>query len=63
MKKLMGIIVLLGISILFMSGCGSSSDGKAEEKVLNVIGWSEYVPEDVIQQFTSEKGIKVNYTA
>jgi len=63
MKKLMGIIVLLGINILFMTGCGNSSDGKAEEKVLNVIGWSEYVPEDVIQQFTSEKGIKVNYTA
>lgn len=34
----------------------------AEEKVLNVFNWSEYVPQDVIDQFTKETGIKVVYT-
>lgn len=63
MKKWLSCIVLLGVSALLLAGCGNSADSKAEENVLNVIGWSEYVPEDVLQQFTSEKGIKVNYTA
>lgn len=34
----------------------------AEDKVLNVFNWFEYVPQDVIDQFTKETGIKVIYT-
>lgn len=34
----------------------------AEKKVLNVYNWSEYVPQDVLDQFTKETGIKVVYT-
>lgn len=33
----------------------------AEEKVLNVFNWSDYVAEDTIERFTKETGIKVNY--
>ncbi len=33
-----------------------------EEKVVNVFNWSEYVPQDVLDQFTKETGIKVVYT-
>ncbi|WP_028466654.1 polyamine ABC transporter substrate-binding protein [Nisaea denitrificans] len=33
----------------------------AEEKVLNVYNWSDYIAEDTIQKFEAETGIKVNY--
>lgn len=37
---------------------GSSSFAAAE---LNLFGWSEYVPQDVLDGFTQETGIKVNF--
>ncbi len=35
----------------------------AEDKELNLFGWSEYVPQEVIDGFTAETGIKVNFEA
>lgn len=32
------------------------------DQVLNVYNWSDYMPDDVIQQFEKETGITVNYT-
>ncbi len=34
----------------------------AEEKVLYVYNWSEYMPEGVLEKFTKETGIKVKYS-
>lgn len=34
----------------------------AEEKVLHVYNWSEYIPQSVLDRFTKETGIKVVYT-
>jgi putrescine transport system substrate-binding protein len=33
----------------------------AEEKVVNVYNWSDYIDPAVLEQFTAETGIKVNY--
>ena len=33
----------------------------ADDKTLNLFAWSEYVPQEVIDGFTKETGIKVNY--
>ncbi len=33
----------------------------AEEKLLNVYNWSDYIAPDTIEKFTAETGIKVNY--
>ena len=33
----------------------------AEEKVLNVYNWSDYIGEETLIKFTEETGIKVNY--
>jgi putrescine transport system substrate-binding protein len=33
----------------------------AEEKVVNVYNWSDYIDPKVLEQFTAETGIKVNY--
>lgn len=62
-KSMMISLSLLLTAVLFLSGCGSSSSGDAQdEKVLNVFNWSEYLPESIIKQFEEETGIKVNYT-
>lgn len=49
-------IVLLGC-LLVASGCNRSAD----DKTLNLFGWSEYVPQEVIDGFTRETGIHVAY--
>lgn len=33
----------------------------AEEKVLNVYNWPDYIPEGMLEEFEKETGIKVNY--
>ena len=50
------LIITLFI-VLLLVGC----DSKPKE-VLNVYNWSEYMPDDVIEQFEKETGIKVYYS-
>jgi len=38
-----------------------SGRAAAEEHVLNVYNWSDYIAEDTVKKFTAETGIKVNY--
>ena len=55
--------------VLVLAGCGGGGDqaaqspaaAGAEEKVLNVYNWSDYIAEDTIANFTAKTGIKVNY--
>ncbi|HEX2861253.1 MAG TPA: extracellular solute-binding protein, partial [Lacunisphaera sp.] len=46
--------VILSFALL----AGVAGLGAAE---LNLFGWSEYVPQDVLDGFTKETGIKVNF--
>jgi spermidine/putrescine transport system substrate-binding protein len=52
-----------------LGGCaqpaGPTDGGAAgeEEKVLNLFAWSEYVPQALLDGFTEETGIQVNYDA
>lgn len=39
-----------------------ASCSKTEKKEVNLFGWSEYVPQAVLDKFQAETGIKVNYT-
>lgn len=34
----------------------------AEENIVNIYNWSNYISSDVLKEFTQETGIKVNYT-
>jgi putrescine transport system substrate-binding protein len=40
---------------------GKPATDNGEEKVLNVYNWSDYVDPTVLEEFTRETGIKVNY--
>ena len=37
------------------------SAAAAEEKVLNIYNWSDYIAPDTVANFAKETGIKVNY--
>ena len=56
MKKF-SLLVLLLICSLLLTGCTS----KNNKKVVNVLNWSSYIPDEVIKDFEKETGIKVNY--
>ena len=58
----------LVVSVLVaLAGCGgkaapsASAPALAEDKVLNVLNWSDYIAPDTIEKFEKETGIKVNY--
>jgi spermidine/putrescine transport system substrate-binding protein len=49
------------LTLAFLGALVAPSFGEAKKKsVLNLFCWSEYVPQDVIDGFTKETGIKVN---
>ncbi|MEQ8331757.1 polyamine ABC transporter substrate-binding protein [Nisaea sp.] len=51
-----GIVAAVAVAATVIGGIAN-----AEEKVLNVYNWSDYIAEDTIQKFEAETGIKVNY--
>ncbi len=53
--KLAAMVGTLGLSLLANTALA------AEEKVLNVYNWSDYIAEDTIKNFEKETGIKVRY--
>ncbi len=53
MKK----VCILFLIILLCTGC----KGETNDRVLNVMNWSSYIPSEVISNFEKKTGIKVNY--
>lgn len=59
----------LAVATLTLAGCGKNSQASApaavavnaEEKILNVYNWPDYIAKDMIANFEKEFGIKVNY--
>tara|TARA_E500000318_G_scaffold102043_1_gene106061 strand:- start:279 stop:1373 length:1095 start_codon:yes stop_codon:yes gene_type:complete len=51
-----GLFAAVTVAVTVFGGMAN-----AEEKVLNVYNWSDYIAEDTIQKFEAETGIKVNY--
>ena len=55
MKKLKILIIVM--CLLLMTGCTNDSD----KQIVNVLNWSSYIPDEVINNFEKEYNIKVNY--
>ena len=49
--------IVLILCLLLLTGCTNSKD----EKIVNVLNWSSYIPDEVIKDFEKEYNIKVNY--
>jgi spermidine/putrescine-binding protein len=52
------LIAIFAIVALLLPACGAP---KASSSVLNLYGWSDYVPQTLLDNFTAKFGIKVNY--
>jgi len=68
MNSTMRSLSIAAVAALFAVGCGGKTDAPAggatagaEEKVLNVYNWSDYIDPEVISDFTRETGITVHY--
>ena len=57
MKLLKYLAILIILSMLLVACCG----GGAKSTEVNLYGWSEDVPQALLDGFTQETGIKVNY--
>lgn len=57
MKKIIVLLALVMTINIVFSGCSK----KEEKKELNIFNWSEYMPQEIIDDFEEETGIKVNY--
>lgn len=51
---------LVGGVLAAVTGAGSDASA-AEDAVVNVFNWSDYITDDVLTRFTGETGIKVRY--
>ena len=60
MKVFRTSIVVVVLSILIVA-CGGGQQPAAKSTELNLYAWSEYVPQALLDSFTSQTGIKVNY--
>ncbi len=64
--KIFRLVNLLALLVLLLSACagptatGSSNAGPTS-KVLNLYAWSDYVPQQMLDDFSAKYGIKVNY--
>ena len=67
-------VLVLAVSAMLLAACGKKEEpvaaapepapapaAPAEEKVLNIYNWPDYIPEGMIAAFEKETGIKVNY--
>ncbi|MDE2220251.1 MAG: spermidine/putrescine ABC transporter substrate-binding protein, partial [Gammaproteobacteria bacterium] len=56
--------VLLSAGMLLATGCSShhgdqGAPGTDESKTLRIITWSDYIPQEIVDQFRQETGIQV----
>ena len=57
------------VALIVIAGCGrkagegapSGAAPEADEKVVNVYNWADYIEPSLLEKFTAETGIKVNY--
>lgn len=63
-KKFAAMAMTLIMFGALTTGCGNSNEGSdaAGSKEVNVICWSEYLPDDVVSGFEEKYGMKVNLT-
>jgi spermidine/putrescine-binding protein len=56
--KLYRMVAVLVLMAMVLPACGATNTAS---KVLNLYGWSDYIPQQLLDNFTAKYGIKVNY--
>ena len=63
MKKIIGLVLILVMAFSLLCPCFSAiTVSAAEEKVLRIGNWEDYIGEEVITNFEQDTGIKVEYS-
>ncbi len=65
MKKLLSLILSAILAAALLAGCGSKGAEKKSEwdgTTLNLYTWEEMFPPEVLEEFTAQTGVKINYT-
>jgi spermidine/putrescine-binding protein len=57
MMKLKFTVLGIGMIVAMFTACAGSD----QSRMLNIYAWSEYLPQTVLDDFTEETGIKINY--
>ena len=52
---------VVGVIAATVLSAGVATPAAAQEKILNIYNWSDYIAPDTLAKFTAETGIKVNY--
>ncbi len=61
MKKIVAL-VMAAVTALTLTACGGTNTASEGEKVvLNVYNWGDYIEPELLDRFTSETGIAINY--
>ena len=58
MKRIFAAVLVLALVLIPLSGCGQT-----ETRELNLYTWDGMFPQEVLDSFTAETGIKVNYAS
>jgi len=62
LKKTLALLLTGALAAgLLLTGCGGGSAGDSSGGEVNVFNWGVYIDESVLEDFTRETGIKVNY--
>lgn len=56
------LVMTAALCGMVLTGCGDKGTGSEANKEVNLIIWTEYIPDSVVQGFEEETGIKVNMT-
>ena len=60
LKKFLAFAVI-GVMVFSLAACGGGGEEENTGEV-NVYMWSDYMSQDVVDKFTEETGIKVNFS-
>lgn len=62
MKKLIALALSLALSATVLTGCGKKQESESAGE-LNLYTWDNLFPQEVLDGFTKETGIKINYSS
>ncbi len=60
MKKTIALIMSLALTLSLLAGCADKKEPTGE---LNLFTWVDIFPQEVLDNFTKETGIKINYSS
>jgi len=61
MQRSWMMFVVVVLAIVGFAACQNSGAALTESKQLNVFNWASYMPQEVLDDFTKETGITINY--